>query len=66
MGWINLSGGVTYYSIADDIDYVHTNLLDFLINMTPGLYALLLITIITTFIGLIVWSVAYTIKRLPT
>lgn len=72
MSWIQVPnnsttlGGTTvrFYSIADDIALIHDRLFEFISSVTPGVYALLIVTVIFTIVILLLLSVRAAINRL--
>ena len=71
IGWIMVPnnsttlGGTTIklYSIADDVALIHDRLLEFISAVSPGVYTLLIITVICSIVILLLLSVRSAINR---
>ena len=77
MGWIcipaeaangacELLGGSTvrFYSIADDVALIHDRLFEFISAITPGMYGLLIVTLLCVMSILMFLSVKAAIDRI--
>lgn len=74
MGWITIPSGnssietfgrtVKFYSIADDVGLIHDRLFDFMSAVSPGVIALVLVTVIFTIVILLFLSVRSAINSM--
>ena len=61
--WIPVADKACVYSIRTIIDDLHTKLIDFIVNLSPGVIVLILLTSIGTMMVLLFMSVRKQIRR---
>lgn len=66
MGWKEIPSDdpvVSFYSITDDIKYIHDKVFEFLSSLTPAVLSMIVLLFILTMVVSLFFSIRYTILR---